>query len=204
VTAVAAPARRRRRRRLALLALAGALTAFAFGCTSTITPPPRPADATTLFVLREAMHTGLVLPPSGDSGEFVEFGFGDWNWFALGNDAWYHAFATVLWPTRGTLGRRTFGATTEAELRRAVTWAELSPVVVDRGRAAALRLRLEGEFAAGRAELVERTDFQFRFVPSPDSYWFGYNCADAAANWLRELGCAVSWVPIRTALATAD
>lgn len=110
----------------------------------------------------------------------------------------------MLWPTRGALGRRTFGATNEAELRRTVTWAELSPVVVDRGLAAALRHRLEDEFAAGSADLVERVDFQFRFVPSPDSYWFGYNCADAAAIWLRELGCRVGWVPIRTALAPGN
>jgi Protein of unknown function (DUF2459) len=202
VTAAAAPAHRRRRRRRRVLLVAASLTALllAFGCTSTITPPPAPTDPTTIFVLREAMHTGLVLPPQPGHAEYVEFGYGDWSWFALGNDAWYHAFATVLWPTRGALGRRSFGANTEAELKRTVHWATLSPVVVSRERAGQLRERLEREFAAGQAEVVRRQDLGFVFVPSQDSYWFGYNCADAAAVWLRELDCSVSWVPIRIAV----
>jgi hypothetical protein len=184
-----------------LVAVALATVLLAFGCTSTITPPPTPTDPVTIFVLREAMHTGLVLPPQAGHAEYVEFGYGDWSWFALGNDAWYHAFATVLWPTQGALGRRSFGANSEAELQRIVHWATLSPVVVSRERAGQLRTRLEREHAAGKAELVRRQDLGFEFVPSQDSYWFGYNCADAAAGWLRELDCSVSWVPIRIAVA---
>ncbi len=29
-----------------------------------------------MFVLREAMHTGLVLPPAAGTTDYVEFGFG--------------------------------------------------------------------------------------------------------------------------------
>src|SRR5690606_655289 len=73
-----------------LLALAGLLVS----CTSTIVPPAEVIDPVTVFVLSEAMHTGIVLPPdpgcSGNPHEYVEFGFGDWSWYALGNAAWYN------------------------------------------------------------------------------------------------------------------
>jgi hypothetical protein len=204
----APPARspRRRRRWIALAALVSVvLLGFAFGCTSTVTPPPLPADPSTVFLLREAMHTGLVLPPidAADGAEYVEFGYGDWGWFALGNDQWYHVFATVLWPTQGGLGRRTFGARTEAELRARVTWAELSPLVVSATKANALRRRLQDRFDKGRGELVERRELGFQFVPGDESYWFPNNCADVAARWFEELDCRVGWTPIRAGLAAA-
>ena len=121
-----APARPHRRwRRRLLLTLVGLALLPVLCCTSTVTPPPPPADPTTIFLLSEALHTGVVLPPDppDDPGGYVEFGFGDWSWYALGNEQWYNAFATVLWPTQGTLGRREFGSRSEAALRARVTWA---------------------------------------------------------------------------------
>ena len=196
----------RRWRRVAL-AIVGLLLllGFAAGCTTTITPPPSPAAPTTVFLLREAMHTGIVLPPAADrpQDEYVEFGYGDWSWYALGHDAWYHAFATVLWPTQGALGRRTFGARTADELRTRVTWAELSPLTVGSAEAAALRERLQRTFAAREREARVRGDLGYVFVPCDTSYWLPHNCADEAAGWFTELGCRVGWSPFRTGLAVA-
>ena len=42
------------------------------------------------------------------------------------------------------------------------------------------------------------------FVPHEDGYWFLYNCNDVVARWLQELGCSVSWVPIRLDLEVAE
>jgi len=196
------PSKPRRRWRRGLHFAATATPLFAWvGCTSTITPPANVVDPTTVFVLREAMHTGIALPPCAANEEFVEFGFGDWSWFALANDAWYHVFATVLWPTQGTLGRRTFGARTAAELRERVWWAELAPIVVERDKANALRARLQQEHDARIAEAVRREDLGWTFVPYDSSYWFPNTCADVAADWFRELDCSVGWVPIRAGLA---
>jgi hypothetical protein len=195
--------RRRRRRVLAAVLLVALLLPFVVGCTSTVTPPATPADPVRVFLLQEAMHTGLVLPPAEHSpgdAEYVEFGFGDWSWYALGHDAWYHAFATVLWPTQGGLGRRTFGARTAAELQLAVTWAKLSPIDVSATKAAALRRRLQAEFDAHVEAAVLRQDLGFRFVPVDQSYWLPHNCADAATDWLRELDCKVTGALLRTSL----
>ena len=42
------------------------------------------------------------------------------------------------------------------------------------------------------------------FVESEDGFWFLYNCNDALADWLRELGCSVSFVPVRLGLSLRD
>ena len=177
------------------------------GCTSTVVPPLDPVDPVEVFVLSEAMHTGLVLPPdpgaSGNPDQYVEFGFGDWDWYALGNDAWHNAFATVLWPTQGGLGRRTFGARTPAELRRRASWAKLQPIVVSREKAALLRRRLQAEFDGARKQVVVNRRYGFRFVPTRYSYWLWQNCADLAVDWLQELDCSVWWCPVRYGLWVA-
>ncbi len=168
-------------------------------CTSLVTPPRAPRDPTSVFLLREARHVGVVLPAHVDGRveRYVEFGFGDWAWYALERDAWYDVFATVLWPTTGALCRREHPARSERELRAAAHWTELEELTVSRARAEALLERLEREFAARAARSVRIEAYDMSFAPSDRSYWFGDTCADVAADWLEELGCGVSRAPIR-------
>ena len=167
------------------LALVTAALPIASSCNSTVIPPPPPDDPIVVFLLREALHTGVVFPAptANDPTGYVEFGFGDWSWYALGNDAWYNVFATVLWPTQGALGRREFGVSTPEELRRVAYWAELSPIVVSQQCAQELRQSLQAAFDARLAQAKDRPDLRFRFTPSDDSYWLPHNCADTAAVW---------------------
>lgn len=201
-------ARRRRRRRVALaVLLLWGLTFLMFGCTSTVYPPKAPEDPVEVFLLGDAMHTGVVLPPdplaSGNPDQYVEFGFGDWGWYALGQDSWYHSFATMLWPTQATLSRRTFGASTAKELRQRAFWTELSVVLVDRQRANELRSSLQKQFDAARKHVVVNPSYGMKFVPIERSYWLPNNCADIAAQWFEALGCEVGWCPLRFSLAVA-
>ncbi len=182
-------------------ALVGLVCASA-SCTSLATPPRAPQDPTSVFVLREARHVGLVLPVhSGEHVErYVEFGFGDWAWYALERNAWHDVFATVLWPTQGALCRREHDARSAQELRDAAHWTTLEELTVSRARASALLERLEAEFSAGAARSVRLEAYDMNFAPCERSYWFADTCADAAAVWLEELGCEVAWAPIRIAL----
>jgi hypothetical protein len=184
-----------------------AMACSAVSCTVVVTPPPQPEHPTTVFVLREALHLGLVLPSGASASEpgFVEFGFGEWSWYALGNEAWYRVFPVVLWPTAGTLCRRTFAARDEAalQLHCAQTGRELDAMQVDGRAVATLREQLNAQFDATAAHdgSVQRPELGMEFVLAGESYWFARTCADVAARWCEQLGCEVGWIPIRGSLA---
>jgi hypothetical protein len=133
------------------------------------------------------------LSPAGD---FVESGFGDWEWYARAQEQWHRVFATVLWPTRGTLARRDHFANDATSLRDSMPWATFDEFVVEAGDAVRVRARLDAQFAAGNRERVIRSGLRMHFVPWDRDYWFADTCADAVVEWLQELGCRSSWVPL--------
>ena len=188
--------------------IAACLSLTLAACTSTILPPPRPDDPVQVFLLEEALHVGVVLPPDpdgaaagDDDGEYVEFGYGDWSFYAEGNTGSSSSALAVLWPTQGALGRRTFGARTAQELRRRAHWVELSPITVSRAKATALRRRLQARFDDARAAVVHRPELRFRFVPYDAYYSLFWTCADEAAAWFGELDCDYWWCPVRIGLS---
>lgn len=199
--AVRAVRPRRRWRRL-LLGVALSMTAWgALGATSTVVPPRAPHDPVTVAIVREGVHVGLLLP--SDDG-FVEYGVGDWSWDALGNDHWYDLPATVLWPTPATLSRRLHRCCDLVALRAAEPGSTFDTVSVARVDAERLRQRLEVAFTAGRAHEVHGAPAGTAYVPCGDGCWPSYSvladCVDACASWLEELGCTVSWAPVRADL----
>ena len=190
----------RSRQRVLLAGGATLLVALVFGCTSAVRQPDVVNDPVSVLLIREALHRGVVFPRETD---MVEFGFGDWAWYALEEDEWYDALPTVLWPTRGTLSRRVIPAIDTESARAALPWLEFVEFRVERSAAERLRDQLEAQFAAASAELVQPPGRSMQFVPCDGSYWFGNTCADVAARWLEELGCDVSWLPIRFDLERA-
>ncbi len=165
------------------------------GCVSDIRPPTSPADPVATYLLMDDRHRGLLLPRV--EGGFVEYGFGDWDWYAQDCDSWYHAFDTVLWPTQGALGRRFSAARNGDELRREFYWMKLYEIIVERSHMEALRRELGQIYAQEAEREVYNPRYRMSFVPSGDGYWFLHNCNDAVVIWLEKLGCSVSWVPIR-------
>lgn len=192
----------RRVRPFVLLAFAAALPFAA--CTSLVWPPERVDRPAQAFVLRESLHLGLLLPdPPEAPVRWIEYGYGDWAWFAEGREQWYRVFPTVLWPTQATLCRREWsGASVDELLRRvAARGCEVDALVVERDRVEALRTRLDARFAG--AESVRRPELAMEFVHADGSYWLFSTCADVAANWCEELGCDVGWVLVRGGLRVA-
>ena len=168
------------------------------GCHSTITRPDVPDDPVTVFFLVDGQHHGLILPDG--EGQFTEYGYGEWWWFANNMDSWYRAFPTVLWPTQGALGRRPIAVADERALRDRFHWMDITAFDAERPRVEALRDRLAARYESRRDEEIFNSRYRFWFVPDDDSYWAWWNCTDAMAAWLEELGCEVSWVPIRIGL----
>ena len=120
------------------------------GCASSVRSPLSPEDPVEAFLLVDAMHRGLWMPR--EQGGYVEYGYGEWSWYAEGDDSWYDVFSTIFWPTRGTLGRRISPASDEQELRRRHAGQALERLVVARADMHSLRAELDA--------LVEAWEFR--------------------------------------------
>lgn len=156
-----------------------------FGWTARVLPPASVSSPISVFVVRDELHRGLLLP--SPSGGFVEFGFGDWEWYARAQEQWHRVFATVLWPTRGTLARREHFANdatslrASMEVRAAVGLREasqvriISPGVVSRAeRAAGVRVnavaRIDSRPSLGDCDSVDSGIMNESFLHSPQPF----------------------------------
>jgi hypothetical protein len=164
------------------------------GYTPVIYAPRLPQDPVAVYLLVDDRHRGVLLPRA--DGGFVEYGYGDWDWYAQNYDNWHHAFDTVLWPTQGTLGRRFSASRNGEELRRQFNWMQLHELMVARKDMEALRKELADSFAKGADRQVYNERYRMTFVPHDESYWCLYNCNDVMTLWCEKLGCSVTWVPI--------
>ncbi len=186
-------------RRSALWMLLAAVPAI--GCTSLVLPPVQVARPASVYVLREAMHVGIVVPdPVHEPTRYVEYGYGDWAWYALGQEAWWRAIPTVVWPTQGTYCRRVWAARDGDSLARLLAQhgCEADVMQVEGERVVEFARGLEGQFQGG-AE-VRREELRMDFVKAEGGYWFLNTCADVAAEWCESLGCDVGWALIRSSL----
>lgn len=161
-------------------------------CISTITPPEEVSDPLSVYLLKEARHVGIVLPDF--KGGFVEYGYGDWDWYAMLRDKWYNVFDTMLWPTQGCLGRRAIGSRNETPFHGG---ADLYPIVVENEDARRLLEKLTECFEANYSTFHRNFSYGVDFVKVDRSFWLFHNCHDSIADWMTELGCSVTWLPVR-------
>lgn len=186
--------------RTLLAGLAAAL--LLSGCTSIVVRPRNPEDPVQTYLVMEAMHKGVILPCA--DGSYVEYGYGDWDWFALNCNRWYHVFDTILWPTQGALGKRKVTGRTHSSIVRAYPLGRVIPIRAAREKAGKLLKDLEARHEAKTETLHRNALSGFDFVMDESSYWFLNNCNDVAADWLRRLGCRVSPAVIRGGLAVRE
>jgi hypothetical protein len=165
---------------LLLLALAG--------CVTTIVPPAAPADPVTVALADYGYHSSLILP--GPEGGSVEYAYGQWGFFALNEDAWYHAIAAVLWPAQGTLGRRRFDVEPAAAVERVRCEGRLR-FQVGRAEAEALARKLDERYRRHLGSEVFNPVTELTHVPDDESYCGCNNCNHVLAGWLEGLGCEV-------------
>lgn len=167
------------------------------GCgTTAITPPPRPLDPVPVFVLDHGRHTSLVLTAA--DGSLHRYAYGDWRYYAERDTSPWSALAALFWPTQGALGHRSLpGPPTAEAVERQVRVAirALHVLQVERHRAQALHARLRG-IIEDSAQRLEAPEVDLVFVPHPRHYSLAHNSNQAVADWLSELGCAVSRRPV--------
>lgn len=171
---------------LCLLAALGLLA----GCANTIHPPGQPGETRTMYLLDLGRHTRLAL--GLPDGEFVEYGYGEWRWYALMEDSWWRVPAVLLWPTRGTLGRREWrGPRAEARLLAEYAGLEVLELPAAEGKVAALVTGLERAFRRESAKRVRNRVYQLDFVPCERPYSLLNNSNHAVKEWLEQTGYEV-------------
>ena len=180
--------------RYAVIAAIGALAAAALffaGCANTIHPPANPGETRSLYLLDLGRHTRLAfgLPDGG----FVEYGYGEWRWYAKLEDQWWRAPAVLFWPTQGTLGRRHWRGT-QAEARLLGEYAGLNVLELPaaKDKVDALVASLDREFERHSAQLRHNAVYGLDFVPTEESYSLCNNSNHAVKEWLQQAGYSVS------------
>jgi hypothetical protein len=192
--------RPRRKIALALLLVGSSLAVWTLR-TSSVDPPRSLRSPVTVRLTTAGRHSGLLLP-CGD-GRVVEYGYGEWSWYALAKNDWWRAPATVLWPNAGTLGRRYVREADIVAMGERYGSGRISAFSVERRDAQRLLARLDAEFAAGGAPLHSDL-YDMDFVRCSERFWFVHDCHDEVADWLRELGCFVPPAPIRIGLVVGE
>lgn len=167
-------------------------------CTTIVRPPAPSADDVEVLVIAEAWHGGLVLPEGG--GTRVEWGYGQFDWYARGANAWHDVFHALFWPARGTLSRREWGASESA----ARADGSIAALRAPRSCVEALSARPEAQFARSSDERVWNEAWRTAFVPDERDYWLFHNCHDATAHWLAELGCVVEPALVRAGVRVRE
>jgi hypothetical protein len=189
---------------LPLLAVLGPL-----GCATTVVPPRDVHSPATVYLADYGRHSSVALPHA--DGEFVEYTYGEWRWFALNDTGFFEAFRALGWPSQGALGRRVLvkrpanaeqgdSANGRTEWRSQAPdgggeapWPEpgvtLFELMVERAAAAALAAELEARWKANESQAVFNPLYGLHFVPDESRYHVFGNCNPETARWLRELGC---------------
>ena len=152
------------RRRVVGFALLLAISGWFVACTSVVTSPEELTDPVTVHLVFDDRHRGLAFPDG--QGGYVEYGFGEWGWYAHEQDAWYHVFSTILWPTAGTLGRRETKVATAQALLTRYHWMRFEELEVERALLTTLRAELATQFAAHEADAVYNANYRMTFVPA--------------------------------------
>jgi len=180
-------------RRASLIALRLVALPVTTGCAMRIAPPAVVDEPVEVFVIDYGYHSSLVLPD--ESGGAEEWAYGWWDWFALNNDAWYHALPLLACPGRGTLGRHEMRPPIDVQtLPARLNAISALALTVEKSLAGSLRAELRDEHEAARQRWgleVRNQRYGYVFVPSERLYWIGYTCNSAVAEWLDRLGCRV-------------
>ncbi len=167
-------------------------------CATTVIPPASVSDPETVVVLTHGKSSSLVLPNDGPG--MTRWAFGDWRYYARGRTGPFESAAAVLWPTQGTLGRQRIELA-PARLDDLVAGLEIGiddafPLLVERAAVDSLRQRLQSVFEANRETLLYNPAPRLEFVHHPEPYTLFNSSNRKVAQWLRDLGCEISGVPL--------
>ncbi len=99
------------------------LVLIAIASPTTIIAPIDPVAPITVYVADFGYHARLILPTRQDG--FLQYAYGDWDYFALNRHNWNNALTALFISTPGTLGRRKFKDLAELRQTFALDWQNI-------------------------------------------------------------------------------
>ena len=147
-------------------------------CVTTVTAPSALRDPVTVYLANYGRHCALFLPRA--NGTWVEYTYGEWEWFARNNTGVLRGFPAMLWPTQGTLGR-------DPKVRKRQGHA----LRVEKAACAKLLAELDAAFESERDTRIYNDVMKMEFVHFHQNFSACNNCNGVMVQWLRTLGCDV-------------
>jgi hypothetical protein len=164
------------------------------GCATHVTPPKFVRDPVTVYVTDYGRHSSIVLPDP--DGGYVEYAYGDYDWFALGDVNLFSGLRAAFASPRATLGRRSFPARDGPLAPADLKCEKLEEFTASQARVEALRMNLESIFNRSPAKPIHSDFSMLEHVPDSEHYWLFHNCNHATAQWLRALGCRIDGLAV--------
>jgi hypothetical protein len=168
---------------------------------ATIIPPTAPLNPVMVHVAGSGIHARLLLP-EGD--RWLQYGFGDWDYYARRQQTLLNGLLALLWPTPGALG---WGEI--ASLDRFRTGFEAAggqllsfevPIAQVNQLQQSLHTRFQRQMAAGQ---VDNPVNNLSLVKDDQTYSVLHNSNHELAEWLESLDCQVEslgfWITFRLA-----
>ncbi len=164
---------------------------FLQACTWTIIPPEPTAEPATVYLSVYGRHTRLALP--NVSGNYVEYGFGDWRFYAEEKRNLLTGFQALFFSSGATLSRRELPEPESDNLRRHFSSLRTQAIEVPSHLSDQLRddLMLAWEEAGG--EQIDQGYLSFR--RTPEYYSLFNNSNHQTARWLEQMQCDIQGAP---------
>ncbi len=181
-----------------LRAAGAAAWIFLCGCAWHITPPGNPAEPATVHLTEYKRHTRLALPAADETGRWVEYGFGEWNYYGLERRDLVSGLRALAGLGTAARSRRELPAADGDEAFLRVSGGRhTASIRVEKAAVTSLKASLERDWAALQTGKSARRKDGVPVVISPsEPYHLFHNSNHATASWLKKLGCKVTGTPI--------
>jgi hypothetical protein len=170
-----------------------------------VRPPIRPSNPTVIHIAEHGLHSRLVLPLN--QGELIQYAYGDWKYYALGQQDWQNTIAAILIPTQGALGRRTFSNLIEFQQTSQQEQATILSIAVASAKVEQLRQALNQRFDRQLSTYAENPHTRLTLVRDEQDYTIFHNSNHELVEWLQALDCRVHgfvlWANFRTTRSTS-
>jgi hypothetical protein len=160
------------------------------GCAFRLTPPANVNDPVLVYVVDYGRHASLAVP--GREGVYIEYDYGDWDWYARDDTGVLEAVRSQLGSRGAALGFRELPKPRDAAHLAAMVGAEQAlPIRVERKAAYDLVLRINRRILRGEGPVL--TNHGRSFVRDAEGgYGLLHNSNHQVAQWLREMDVKVA------------